>query len=109
MQGCYLKFYVQEHRRHHGILAYEWILEEAKKLGIPGGSAFRAIAGYGRHGRMHEEHFFELSGNLSVEVGFVVTDEEAGRLLERLATERLELFYIQMPLQMGVVGGAPPP
>ena len=108
-QGCYLKFYVQEHRRHHGILAYEWILEEAKQLGIHGGSAFRAIAGYGRHGRMHEEHFFELSGNLSVEVGFVVTDEEAGRLLERLATERLELFYIQMPLQMGVVGGAPPP
>lgn len=24
MQGIYLKFYVQEKRRHHGILAYEW-------------------------------------------------------------------------------------
>ena len=41
MQGIYLKFYVQENRRHHGILAYEWLLEEARKVGIHGGSAFR--------------------------------------------------------------------
>ena len=104
-QGCYLKFYVQEHRRHHGILAYEWILEEAKKLGIHGGSAFRAIAGFGRHGRMHEEHFFELSGNLSVEVGFALTEAEAEQFLAHLADEKLQLFFIKVPLQMGIVGG----
>jgi len=62
-----LKFYVHEHRRHHGILLYEWLLERAKKLGIHGGSAFRAIAGFGRHGILHEDHFFELAGNLPVE------------------------------------------
>ena len=104
-QGCYLKFYVQEHRRHHGILAYEWILEKAKKLGIHGGSAFRAIAGFGRHGRMHEEHFFELSGNLSVEVGFALTEAEAEQFLAHLADEKLQLFFIKVPLQMGIVGG----
>ena len=74
MQGVYLKFYVQENRRHHGILAYEWLLETARKLGLHGGSAFRAIAGFGRHGRLHEEHFFELAGDLSVEVGFALTE-----------------------------------
>ena len=104
MQGVYLKFYVQENRRHHGILAYEWLLEEARKLGVHGGSAFRAIAGYGRHGRLHEEHFFELAGDLSVEVGFVLTEEEAQRLLAHLATEQLKLFYIKVPLEMGIVG-----
>jgi PII-like signaling protein len=104
MQGVYLKFYVQENRRHHGILAYEWLLEEARKLGVHGGSAFRAIAGYGRHGRLHEEHFFELAGDLSVEVGFVLTEEEAQRLLAHLASEQLKLFYIKVPLEMGVVG-----
>lgn len=36
MQGVYLKFYVQEKRRHHGILAYEWLLEAARKQGIHG-------------------------------------------------------------------------
>jgi PII-like signaling protein len=104
MQGVYLKFYVQEKRRHHGILAYEWLLEQAQKLGIHGGSAFRAIAGYGRHGRLHEEHFFELAGDLSVEVGFALTDEDAGRLLAHLAGEKLRMFYIKLPLEMGAVG-----
>ena len=106
MQGVYLKFYVQEKRRHHGILAYEWLLEQAQKLGIQGGSAFRAIAGFGRHGRLHEEHFFELAGELSVEVGFALTEEEAQRLLAHLAGEKLQMFYIQLPLLMGVVGDA---
>lgn len=107
MQGVYLKFYVQENRRHHGILAYEWLLEQARSLGLPGGSAFRAIAGFGRHGRLHEEHFFELAGDLSVEVGFALSDDEAQRLLAHLAGESLKLFYIKMPLEMGVIGEAP--
>ncbi|MHB1592333.1 MAG: DUF190 domain-containing protein [Sulfuricella sp.] len=31
-----------------------------------------AIAGYGRHGILHEYHFFELAGDLPVMVEFVV-------------------------------------
>jgi PII-like signaling protein len=107
MQGVYLNFYVQEKRRHHGILAYEWLLEEAKKLGIHGGSAFRAIAGFGRHGKLHEEHFFELAGDVSVEVGFALTGEEADKLLAHLASEKLRMFYLRVPLEMGVVGDGP--
>jgi uncharacterized protein len=107
MQGVYLKFYVQEGHRHHGVLAYEWLLETAKKAGIHGGSAFRAIAGFGRHGRMHEEHFFELAGDLSVEVGFALGEQEAKTLLDRLAREDLELFYVKLPIEMGVVGQQP--
>jgi PII-like signaling protein len=104
MQGVYLKFYVQENRRHHGILAYEWLLESVKALGIPGGSAFRAIAGFGRHGKLHEEHFFELAGDVSVEVGFALSEDEADKLLAHLANEKLRMFYIKLPLEMGVVG-----
>ena len=107
MQGVYLKFYLPEKARHHGILAYEWLLEEAQKLGIHGGSAFRAIAGFGRHGQLHEEHFFELAGDLSIEVGFALREEEAQGLLAHLAHEKLKLFYIKLPLEMGVVGGEP--
>jgi len=106
MQGVYLKFYVPEKRRHHGVLAYEWLLEEARKLGVPGGSAFRAVAGYGRHGRLHEDHFFELAGDLAVEVGFALGEDEAQNLLAHLGGEALELFYVKLPLEMGVVGGA---
>ena len=41
-----LTFYVSEKQLHGGKLLYEWLLEEARELGILGGSAFRAIAGF---------------------------------------------------------------
>jgi uncharacterized protein len=105
MNGIYLKFYVHEHRRHHGILLYEWLLERAKKLGIHGGSAFRAIAGFGRHGVLHEDTFFELAGNLPVEVVFMVSDEEAAQLLKLIEQEKIRIFYIRMSAEYGVING----
>ncbi|MHB1100128.1 MAG: DUF190 domain-containing protein [Burkholderiales bacterium] len=105
MEGIYLKFYVAESRKHHAILVYEWLLEQAKKLGIHGGSAFRAIAGYGRHGMLHEDHFFELAGDLPVEVVFVVSAEEAERLLALICSEKIPLFYVKMPVEYGVLNG----
>ena len=72
-----LTFYVSEKQHHAGMPLYEWLLEEAKALGIPGGSAFRAIAGFGRHGRLHEETFFELAGELAVKVEFIVEESLA--------------------------------
>jgi PII-like signaling protein len=92
MKGTCLKFYVQEKRKHRHILLYEWLLERARQMGIHGGSAFRAIAGFGRHGEMHEAHFFELEGDLPVEVVFMVTNEEADRLLSLIREEKLTLF-----------------
>ncbi|QGU31713.1 DUF190 domain-containing protein [Thermochromatium tepidum] len=105
MHGCFLKFYVAESRRHHHKLIYEWLLEEAKTFGLQGGSAFRAIAGFGRHGRLHEEHFFELAGDLPVEVGFVTSESEADRFLAHLAKEKLNLFYIRVPVESGFTNG----
>ena len=99
MNGCFLKFYVAENRRHHHKLAYEWLLEEAKHFGLHGGSAFRALAGFGRHGRLHEEHFIELAGDLPVEVGFVVTEEEADRFLVHIRAQGLRLFYLPVPVE----------
>lgn len=105
MKGSYLKFYVYEHCKHRGILLYEWLLEQARAMGIHGGSAFRAIAGYGRHGILHEDHFFELEGNLPVEVAFVVNEAEAARLLELVRSEKIRVFYVLLPAEYGMVNG----
>jgi len=107
MTGTYLKFYVHEKRRLHGVLAYEWLLEQARKLGIHGGSAFRAVAGFGRHGVLHEDHFYELQGDLPVEIGFAVSDEEAARLLQVLHDEKVSLFYVRIPAEFGVTVAPP--
>ena len=105
MQGTYLRFYVHENRKHHGILLYEWLLETAKKAGIHGGSAFRAIAGYGRHGVLHEQHFFELAGDLTVEVEFLLSDEEAARFIALLEKERVRVFYVKVPAEFAMTEG----
>lgn len=108
MQGVYLKFFVQEHRKLHGRLAYEWLLEKGKALGFPGGSALRAVAGFGRHGVLHEDHFFELAGSLPVVVEFVVSEADAQRMLELVAAEKQSFFYVKVPVEYGVTNGAAP-
>ena len=107
-QGAYLRFFMHENRRHHGVLLYDWLLREAKKLGIAGGTAFRSIAGYGRHGVMHEAHFLELAGSETVRVDFVVTNEDADRLMRLVRDERLQLFYAKLPVEFGVLDGDAP-
>ena len=104
MNGLYLRFYMHENRKHHGLLLYEWLLETAKKAGLHGGSAFRAIAGYGRHGILHEQHFFELAGDLTVEVEFLLTEEQAALLLELLQREKVNVFYAKAPAEFGLAG-----
>lgn len=111
MQGSFLRLYVHENDRHHGRLCWEWLLEKANKLGIRGGSAFRAMAGFGRHHVLHEAQFFELAGTLTVEVEFIVTSDEAQRILDLLHREKIRLFYAQIPAQFGVINpdAADPP
>lgn len=105
MNGTYLRFYMHENRKHHAVLLYEWLLETAKKAGIHGGSAFRAIAGFGSHGVLHEQHFFELAGDLTVEVEFLLTDEQADALLGILRRERVRVFYAKAPADFGLLDG----
>ena len=105
MDGSFLRFYVHENERLHGQLAWEWLLQHANAMGIRGGSAFRAVAGFGRDHRLHEERFFELAGTVTVEVEFIVTDDEARQLLELVTSEGLRVFYARTPAHFGTTGG----
>ena len=101
--GKFLRFYVHEDHRYRHILLWEWLLEQANKMGIRGGSAFRAMAGFGRHHVLHEQHFFELAGSLTVEVEFIVTEAEAEQLLALIEREKVRLFYACIPAHFGVL------
>jgi len=107
MEGSFLKFYVRENQRHDHRLLWEWLLEQANHMGIRGGSAFRAMAGFGRHHHLYEDHFFELAGTLTVEVEFIVTDDEAQKLLALLKAEKIRVFYAQIPAQLDMTAPDP--
>lgn len=98
-----LTFYVGEKQLHAGMLLHEWLLDEAKQLGVHGGSAFRAIAGFGRHGRLHDEIFFEMAGDLAVKVEFILEDALTEQLLQRVHSQSLDIFYVRAAVQAGVI------
>jgi PII-like signaling protein len=101
MNAVCLQVFVSEASRHHGKLTYEWLLDAAQGIGIAGGSVFRAIAGFGRHGR-HDAGFFELAGELPVVVEFFVDAAMADQLLKHIAEADLKLFYARLPAETGV-------
>lgn len=98
-----LSFYISEKQHHAGRPLYEWLLEEARTMGVHGGSAFRAIAGFGRHGKMHEDTFFELAGELAVKVEFIVEDALAEKLLDVLRAQNIKVFYVRHKVQASVI------
>ena len=103
-QGVLISFYCHTRARHDGKLVYEWLLEHAKKHGIGGGSAFRAICGYGRHGVLHEEQFFELADDLAVKVEFLLNPQQAKSLLDTVRAIGIDAVYAISPASFGTLG-----
>ncbi|WP_266182980.1 DUF190 domain-containing protein [Dyella humicola] len=103
-QGVQLSFYCHTRARHDGVLMYEWLLERAKKSGIGGGSAFRAMCGFGRHGVLREEQFFELADDLAVKVEFLVSEAQAQVLLEAVRACGVDAVYAIAPASFASLG-----
>lgn len=96
-----LRFYLQENRRQQHLPLYEWLLQLAQAQGIPGGTVLRAIAGYGRHGVLHEQHFFELAGELPLVVEFIASPAQCADLLAAVGQAGVPLFWTRWSVQSG--------
>ena len=105
-QGVHLYFYCHAHTKHDGMLLTEWLLEQAKKHGLGGGSVFRATAGFGRNGVLHEEQFFELADNLPVKVEFLLGDAQADALVQMVSDAGVDAVYARSPASFAVLGKA---
>ena len=103
MQGYQVTFYTESNRKHHGVQVSEWLVKLAKEMKLSGVTVRSDTEGYGRSGRIHSAHFFELADQ-PLEVTTVVTADEADALFTRLAGENIRLFYVRIPAEFGVVG-----
>lgn len=104
--GLHLYFYCHVRARHNNVLVSEWLLEQAKQLGIGGGSVFRASSGFGRHGVLREEQFFELADDLPVKVEFLLSEDQADSLLTKVRATDVALVYARSPTDFAVLGKA---
>jgi PII-like signaling protein len=106
IEGVRLCFYTRVRARHDGMLLSEWLLQLARREGIGGGSVFRASAGFGRHGVLHEEAFFELTDDLPVKVEFLLSPARAETLLARARAAGVDAVYATSTIRLGVLGAS---
>jgi len=103
MQGFQLTFFTQQDRTHDGQPLGDWLVAEARRLGISGATLVMAAEGFGHHRRIHAARFFELADQ-PVEVMMAVTAEEAARMFERLRQAKIKIFYVKAPIEFGTTG-----
>lgn len=103
MHGFQISFYTQQGRRHNHLSIAEWLVQEAKALGITGATVTAAQGGYGRDGLYCSSHFFEL-GDQPVEISLAVNAEQAEQLFAKVKEEDVRLFYIKTPIEFGIIG-----
>lgn len=96
-----LRLYVQANEFHRDQPLFEWVLERAMAHGLSGGSAFRAIAGYGRHGVLQQEGLFDIAANLPVQVEFIAEEDQARQLINLLRAEHISVPYILTEVEFG--------
>lgn len=101
--GVHLTFYCHSRSRHDGLLLSEWLLKQAKKHHLGGGSVFRAISGFGRHGVLHEEQFFELADDLPVKIEFLLLEEQAETLLQLVREANVDATYARYATSFAVL------
>lgn len=103
MQGFQLTFFTQQDRRHGGLPLGEWLIQEARKLGVAGATLIAATEGFGHDRKLHSAHFFELADQ-PIEITLAISETDAQRLFEKLREEKINIFYVKTPIEFGMTG-----
>lgn len=103
MQGFQLTFFTQQDRRHGGLPLGEWLIQEARKLGVAGATLIAAAEGFGHDRKLHSAHFFELADQ-PIEITLAISETDAQRLFEKLREEKINIFYVKTPIEFGMTG-----
>lgn len=101
MEGFQLTFFTRQNHVHRGRPVGNWLLEEARRLGIGGATLIAAAEGFGHRRKIHSAHFFELADQ-PLEVTMAVTAEQAEQFFGRLREENLNVFYVETPIRFGM-------
>ena len=103
MNGYQLTFYTEQNRHHGHHSVTEWLLHEAKQLGIHGATVINCAEGTGHAGAHHAAHMLNL-GDQPVQVILAVTEDEADRMLDAIKAEHVHVFFTRSPIEFGLLG-----
>lgn len=100
MEGYVVTFFTQEIREHNKTSLANWIIEEAKKLGVRGATLLSGQEGFGDDGRFHSACYFDLEDRPQ-QVVLALTYEEFDMLFLRIKENKLRIFYTKVQAEFG--------
>jgi len=100
--GYQLEFYTQQDFFRGGKHLSDWLVDVARSHGIREATAFVG-SGFGPDRRFASSQMFDLVDH-TVQVTMIVSEEECERLFALLVAEKLDLFYVKLPVEFGKVG-----
>lgn len=83
-QGQLLRIFIGERNRYEGRPLYEWLVIEAKRMGLAGATVLRGVMGFGANSRIHTSKILRLSEDLPIIVEIVDTHEKLTQFLNRI-------------------------
>lgn len=101
MNGYLLTFYTQQDRMIHGQSLGDWLVAQAKKLGIHGATLIAGNSGYGHDGQLRSVYFFELTGQ-PISVMMALSEDDIDKVFTVLNAEDLQVFYTLAPIEFGM-------
>ncbi len=101
MEHVCVRFFVHEGMRRDGRPMHDWRFQKAREEGSGGGTALRAIAGYGRHG-LSEDSFFELAGELPEIIEFLGERSAIERLIDAVGRSGERLMHASHPVHLSI-------
>lgn len=105
MDGYLVMFFTQRSRTHDGAPLADWILEQARALGVRGATVFAGREGFGHDGRFHSDSLFDMEDS-PLQVVMAMSAEESERLFAAIAAHGHRIFYTKSRVEFGFTAEA---
>ncbi|MFA7944758.1 DUF190 domain-containing protein [Pseudomonas brenneri] len=102
-KGYQVTFFTQQERLHGRRPLAQWLIEEARKLGVRGATLNGALVGFGHDGQIHWMNILDFSEQ-PVQVTLILSQEEERGLFAHLEQQQVEVFFVRSPVEFGNLG-----
>jgi PII-like signaling protein len=89
-EGKLLRIFIGESNRHEGRPLYEWIVLQAKQMGLAGATVLRGVMGFGANSRIHTSKILRLSEDMPIIIEIVDTAENLDTFLTAIDNDICE-------------------
>ena len=107
--GYLLRIFVGERDKHGHLPLYEWIIQQARKHGLAGATAFRGIEGFGAHSHLHTSKILRLADDLPILIEIVDTKHKIESFLPIIDNAISEGLATLEKVEIRLYRSGPPP